>query len=383
MKKLEIGILIFITLLILILKFLFFDYQSGDYNIFLSRWIDIMKNNGGLQSLKHTFTDYNYPYLIMLAIISYIPIKSVYLIKAVSLIFDMLLIILGCKFVYKYTKDEKKKKLNTKIAYIVLSVSPIIFMNSCVWGQCDSIYAFFTLLSIYYLCSNKVFKSFIFLGIAFSFKLQTIFILPMYGIMLFCRKRVKIYHFFIIPLVNFIMCIPAYLVGGSPLYTYKTYFFQTKEYGLGFYTTNIYSFLSNDKSLIMLGVILTALIFLTLLIYCYIKKDNINEYSILNLSVLSVGICYFFLPCMHERYSYLFDVFSIIWVIIYGKKYFIPILINICSFTLYSSYLMSFTVTKNALHILTIFYFISLLFIMFITIYNIEKKEVYKLCNSQ
>jgi hypothetical protein len=179
------------------------------------------------------------------------------------------------------------------------------------------------------------------------------------------------------------MCIPAYIVGGSPLYTYKTYFFQTKEYGLGFYTTNIYSFLSNDKSLIMLGVILTALIFLTLLIYCYIKKDNINEYSILNLSVLSVGICYFFLPCMHERYSYLFDVFSIIWVIIYGKKYFIPILINICSFTLYSSYLMSFTVTKNALHILTIFYFISLLFIMFITIYNIEKKEVYKLCNSQ
>ena len=82
MNKNKKYILICITILILIVKTIYFNFESYDYNKFLSNWMEIMKNNGGILSLKKTFTDYNYPYLIFLSILTYLPIKPIFIIKA-------------------------------------------------------------------------------------------------------------------------------------------------------------------------------------------------------------------------------------------------------------------------------------------------------------
>lgn len=50
--------------------------------------------------------------------------------------------------------------------------------------------------------------AFVFLGIAFAFKLQAIFILPAYVIYYFCSRKFPITRFLYIPL--------CYLIGGLP-----------------------------------------------------------------------------------------------------------------------------------------------------------------------
>ena len=76
----------------------------------------------------------------------------------------------------------------------------------------DSIYTFFVIVSLIKLIDKKHVQSFIYLGIAFSFKLQAVFIIPMYIIYFMKEKenRKKLYYFFIIPIMNVIRdCTPA------------------------------------------------------------------------------------------------------------------------------------------------------------------------------
>jgi hypothetical protein len=173
------------------------------------------------------------------------------------------------------------------------------------------------------------------------------------------------------------MCIPAYIVGGSPLYTYKIYFLQTKEYGLSAPTTNIYNFLSQDNNIIYAGVIISLLLFLILLIYYYLNDTLFDKNKIIDLSLISVMMCYFFLPSMHERYSYLIDVISVIWIFVRGKYIFIPIIVNLCSLSLYLEYLIGFKLTLNYHKELAILFFICIISMLFIT--NNTMKEKYKM----
>lgn len=64
-----------------------------------------------------------------------------------------------------------------------------MILNLSVWGQCDSIYVTFVIWTIYFLYKEKYRKAFIFLGIAFAFKLQAVFIMPIVFYMYFTKKN--------------------------------------------------------------------------------------------------------------------------------------------------------------------------------------------------
>lgn len=327
--------LILVSLIILLIRLIFIDYESGDYTIFLRPWVNYMRNNGGILSLKDTFTNYNLPYLTILSIISYIPLNSLLFIKIISIIFDFLIAYYG----YKIIKELVNKEVGS-IAYIILLLLPTVFLNSSAWGQCDSIYTCFVLMSIYFLIKNKYIKSFIFLGVAFAFKLQFVFILPVYIILFFIKKDIKLWHFFLIPLTNLILCIPGMLVGASPFYTYKIYFMQTGDGIASLNVMNPYNYIEESRYNNFIGICITMTIFFFLLVFCYkLIKDKFNNKKLITLSLLSVLICYFFLPCMHERYMYMADILSVIWFIIYKRNIFIPIVINLCSLITYIFYL--------------------------------------------
>ena len=333
-NKLKIIIMIIIGILV---RLTLFNWVSADYKVFIEKWLEFIDTYEGVYSLKYVFTNYNLPYVIILVIISYIPIKSLYLVKTVSVIFDILLSILGYKFTLNFTKDKKK----AFTCFMVILFSPIVIMNSSQWAQCDSIYAFFSLLSIYLLIKNKISLSFVAYGIAFAFKLQAIFLLPAFGILFLCKKNIKIYHFFIIPIVNFILCLPAVFFGASPLYTYKIYFTQSSTYEHAMNVMNYYNYytrnftFTHEKLINVIGIIITAIVFLCILIYSLKNKNKFNDKSIVLLFLLSIATCYFFLPCMHDRYLYCADILSIFIYFSFLNKKYIPIVINICSFLSY------------------------------------------------
>lgn len=355
--------LAFFSILMLLIRILFFDYSSGDYEIFLKPWVLYMRDNGGIFSLSESFTNYNLPYLTILALISYIPIEPLYLIKIVSILFDWLIALLGFKMVYQFSKEDKFNK--GMFTYIILLFAPTVILNSSAWGQCDSIYTFFVLLSIYNMITEKYNKAFIYLGISFAFKLQFIFVFPLYVILFYCEKNIKMKHFAFIPLINFILCIPGTLVGASPFYTYKIYFLQAGYYKKALNVANMYSFFPSSEVINIIGVCVTLVLFILLLIYCIRSGLKYKAETILTLSLLSVLICYFFLPCMHERYMYIADIISIIWYKLYKRKIYIPIIINLVSLITYLGYLAYIPFKRIIFMILSPLLLIGIILLLF------------------
>lgn len=364
LSKKEIWIIVSVTILSLILRALWLNGKSGDYLGFLKIWVDNIRELGYFKSLKYNIGNYNVPYVIILTLISFLKCEPLYPIKIVSIIFDFVCAIYGGKIVYNITKN----KIYTLITYSVLLFLPTMLVNGSMWGQCDSIYAAFTLISLYYLIKKKYVLSFIFLGVSFAFKLQFIFILPLYVLLLFREKKIHIYHFLIIPLVNFIMCLPAIIAGRSISDTMLIYFGQVEYYkDLVLNFPNLYNLIQSNENFFLnnygivskIGIIITLAIFACIWLYTLIKKVKFNTEKIITVAIWSVVVCTYFLPRMHDRYMFVADILSIIWFILYQKKFHIPIIINIVSFLTYFKFL--FHLEFIGYNILSILYFVIII----------------------
>lgn len=341
--KYELFIII-ISILAIFIRCMFFNIVSGDYKYFLEGWFNILKANGGIFAIKDHIGNYTAPYMLILGILTYIPINSLYTIKIVSIIFDFIGAFVGARIVYKLCKNEKYKKLLSLCTYATILFSPTVILNSSAWGQCDMIYATFVLASLLFLFDKKYTKTFIFLGIAFSFKLQTIFILPLYIILYLKDEDMSILNFFIIPITVLVVNIPALLLG-RPIETlitqYMTQVGQYKELTMNL--TNIYTFVPNYyKVFSTAGIIFTIFIFAMLTMFILSYKFAINNKIILQISILSILICNYFLPSMHERYIYIAGILGIIYFFIDRRKWYIPLGIISISFFCYINYLFDY-----------------------------------------
>src|SRR5438270_12219015 len=78
-------------LLAIALRVSLYPIETGDYTFFLSRWYDFIQTHGGFAALKYNFSNYNPPYLYLLALAVYTPIPKLAAIKTISVIFDGIL----------------------------------------------------------------------------------------------------------------------------------------------------------------------------------------------------------------------------------------------------------------------------------------------------
>ena len=281
--------------------------------------------------------------MFILAIFSYIPISPLILIKTLSVIFDVILAIYSSKLVYEFIKSNKNAILISNICFGVILFLPTVFMNSAVWAQCDSIYVTFVIMSLYYLKKDKALTSFILLGIAFAFKLQFIFILPIYILLYFKRNDISILHFIIIPIVNVLMCLPAIIMGRGIKDCLLIYFSQTgtcKSLTLNY--PNLYSlfgkvFQNQSKVLVLLTIAIIGMISFYLV---YIKV-KIND-NVIKIGLMLALITVYFLPRMHERYGFLAEILSIIYVFIYKKDFSLPVILQLSALSGYFMFLGEF-----------------------------------------
>ena len=371
MKKKIKTIMILLTVSFILLAILFrlqyFNTEFGDQN-FINWWFDYFHQEG-FKGLGHYPFDYAPLYITFVALFSYLPFRPVLIIKCFSYLFEILLAILVYKYLSSVNKKDKKE-FNILLSTIVLLIPTVIY-NSSWWCQCDIIYSFFVVLSLYFYNKNYTNKSFIALGLAFSFKLQFIFILPVFIILFFRDKKIKWYQFLYIPLVNLVVSIPSFICGYSLQDLLNVYVTQTSEYSdyLSLYVNNIYTLfdfnkLFGNKTVIIMSCF-TVMIFVGLLVYCILKKIKFNNKNILQLSLLSILICVFFLPCMHERYLFMADVISVIYVLIYRKGYIQTILINSISLLSYIYFIYGIKTFPNM--IITIMFILVIInqFMMF------------------
>ena len=345
---------IIITAISLFLRSIMLGYESDDYKDFLRSWFHQLEAGGGLFALKNQIGNYNAPYMTIMAFLTYIPIEPLISIKLVSVIFDYICAITVMEIIKVLLKDNKNKQLYMLLGYSLVIFLPTVFLNSACWGQADSIYTAFVLMSLLYLFKHKYTNAFILLGIAFSFKLQIVFILPLYILMYLSERKFSIWNFALIPIMDFVMCLPAIVFGKSIMDCINVYVGQTSYYShyLTMNYPNVYSLflktdLSNSPNSVLsinsfigtIGIIFTVFVFVIIAFMVLYKKVRFDNKAIIEFAIWSILIATFFLPHMHDRYIYMADLIGLLYLIYNKKKFYIPLAIEFVSLYTYMYYL--------------------------------------------
>lgn len=294
--------------LALFLRILLLDHMTLDYQDFLSKWVEYFRQNGGFTALKDPVGNYNVPYLYMLAVLSYLPLPDLYGIKLFSIFFDILLAWGGLRVAQRLTKRTDAPL----ICFCVLLFLPTVILNGACWGQCDSVWAALCLLALANALAERPIPSMAFLALAFSFKLQAIFIIPLWCAFRF-TMRMKFSHFFVFPAVFALTMLPALLAGKPVLDILRVYLDQAGS-SVAWQTVNynspsIFALLPYHAQIapwVPKAAILAAFAFMgILLLLLFVRREQADAFAlVLAGAALSLGIP-FFLPYMHERYFFL------------------------------------------------------------------------------
>ena len=305
-----------VSVLLLLLAFgvraYMFDYETLDYQNFLTKWVDYFRYHGHFAALRESVGNYNIPYLYFLALFSLSPVRDLYLIKLLSTFFDVILAWGSMMLLGRYTR-----RAGVRIAcFFTVLFLPTVFLNSAVWAQCDSTYAAMLVLGLYLALEDKPSLSMLCAVAAFGFKLQAIFVLPVYAV-LWMAGKVKWYHFLLFPAGYVALVLPAVLLGRPFWDTVTLYFSQTGSIGdaMNYNSSSIFALIRHveNPSLASTTAIVAAFAFLLiLLLVCFLNREHLNDRAILGAAVLfAVGIP-FLLPHMHDRYFFCADILSVV-----------------------------------------------------------------------
>lgn len=294
--------------LALFLRSLLLDHTTLDYQDFLSKWVQYFRAHGGFQALKDPVGNYNVSYLYFLALLSYLPIPDLYGIKLFSILFDVLLAWGGFRLAGSLSKDDRAPLW----AFAVLLLLPTVLLNGSAWGQCDSIWGAFCVHALASSLEDKPKSSIALLALAFSFKLQAIFILPLWCALWF-TGRVKFPHLFVFPGVFSLSMLPALLMG-KPVKDILSIYLDQAGDSVGWKTLNynspsVFAFLPYQQELgpwaPKAAIALAFLLMLAVLVLLFrMRRTADNMAFALAGATLSLGIP-FLLPYMHERYFFL------------------------------------------------------------------------------
>ncbi len=325
-----------ITVMGLFLRFACRSYVSTDARNFLLPWYEKIKQLGG-HALSEQVGDYNILFQTVILFFTFLPIKPLYAYKLFSCVFDYAL----AAIVGLLAENAPQKSFGDHICstrfvagYTAVLFSPLVLMNSAFWAQCDSVYCFFVFAALYAFLRGRYHLMFLLYGAAFSFKLQAIFALPFVLILYLFSKRFSIVRLLYIPAVMMLTSLPGFLAGRSLLTPFSIYLRQTGEYRSP--SLNYNSFWNvpgmqwpgenGDYQEFRIIAILFTVAALGLIVSLLLRRGI--EYDVRTLTFLlhiTVFTCVLFLPSMHERYSYLYEISAILLAVL-DRRLFLPML---------------------------------------------------------
>ena len=305
-----------VSVLLLALAFvsraMVFDYETLDYQDFLTHWVDFFRFNGGFAALDTPVGNYNIPYLYFMALFSYSGIKDLYLIKLLSVFFDVVLAYGSMMLLGKYAQSPVRRLA----CFFTVLFLPTVFLNGAVWGQCDSIYVSLAVMSIVLALDGKPVRAMIFIALSFGFKLQAVFLMPVFAVLLIAGK-VKLRHFLVFPVTYVILVLPA-VIAGRPFWdTLTLYFGQTGSIGdaMSYSASSLFAIVDRVQNTALASrlAILAAFLFMLLVIAAvFFGRKQMTNRVILGAAVLfAIGIP-FLLPHMHDRYFFAADIMAVV-----------------------------------------------------------------------
>lgn len=327
------------TCLALVLRLSAYEYIGSDMEGYLLGWYAQIENLGGMKALNVQVGNYSVIYQTLIALMTYIPVNAVWQYKSLSVVFDIVLAV-GTGLIVSKLSDSKLKGY---AAYLLVLFSPLTFLNSAVWGQCDAIYTSFIVLALYAFIKEKYPASFIFYGVACAFKLQAAFVLPFFLFAYVRKKKFSVLNFIIIPVVMEVLCIPAMIMGRGFKAAFSVYYYQTFSCDKMFFNypslwtiisdniENVDDFVMYRQTMRTAAIVLTVAVLMMLMGYLLYKKVEISGINVIYIAFLFVFTCVMFLPGMHERYGFVYEILALVIAFFIPKT--IPLLTVMYSLT--------------------------------------------------
>lgn len=345
-RNLNVFFVVGISLLTLVIRNEFRGWQSGDFIQHLLPWAEYLETHGGFAGIASGPPNCDYPvtYQYILAFLTYLPASYLAKIKVVSVFFDFV----SAAFVMLIVRKiggYSKKSFVPWLAYAVALLIPTPILNSAAWAQSDSIYTAFLVMTLYFLIREKYPLAFIAFSLAFSFKLQAVFFFPVLLLLYLKGRNFSLLHFLIIPAVIAALSLPAIVIGKPLVEIFGVYIGQVQSYPkttLNF--PNMYFFLPDlHWQFALPGILLTLALILTLY-FVLLKSERVvlAGGTLLEVSLLTVMICAYSLPSMHQRYLFAGDILAVIYLFTRRERAYIPLIIWLISVNGYLWYLYGF-----------------------------------------
>ena len=311
---------------------------TDDWLMYWDPWISDLKEMG-FSYLATDRYDYTPTFVYILWAISRLPINPMTAYKGLHCVLDFVAAGILGKMIWKVTGSKRKGILSYGLFLIV----PTIWANSALWAQCDIIFMTFLLLCFYYLFEDRPCKAMFFYGMAFVFKLQSLFIFP-FLVILWVNKKVDLKHFLWIPALYFLSIVPAWIAGRPLMDLINIYMAQGAQdvWFLSIKWRNIYQIIGNQFFLLEYASAGTWLILGILMVILYAmaqKRYWITNEFIVQMALFFAILTPWFLPHMHERYGCVADILAIIYAMMNTKKFYFPLVQILVSFNSYMAYL--------------------------------------------
>lgn len=338
LTRLDLFYLAALTLIGLSIRVILRVVITDDWLMYWDPWISDIKEMG-FSYLATDRYDYTPTFIYILWVISKLPMNPMTAYKGLHCILDFVAAAILGKMIYKVTGSRRKGVLSYGLFLIV----PTIWANSALWAQCDIIFMTFLLLCFYYLFADRPCRAMFFYGMAFVFKLQSLFIFP-FLVILWVNKKVYLKHFLWIPALYFLSIVPAWIAGRPLMELINIYMAQGAQdvWSLSIKWPNIYQIIGNQFFLLEYASAGTWLILGILMIIMFAmaqKRYRITNEFIVQMALFFAILTPWFLPHMHERYGCVADILAIIYAMMNRKKFYFPLVQILVSFNSYMAYL--------------------------------------------
>ncbi len=299
-----------------VLRYCLLTYETLDYQDWVKVWIQSLREAGPWKGLGQEIwsCNYNVPYLYFLSLFSVSEIYDLYLVKLLSIFFDVVLAWGAMRLTGVLTKGDPGRKLS---AFLLVLWLPSVILNGALWGQCDSIYGAFAVLAVYLALDERPGLSVAMAALSVSFKLQGIFLLPVYFLFL-VSGRIRIRHIFLFPAVYIASILPAVFAGRGFWELLTLYLRNTGTIGdgLNYNASTLYALFNFDAlsktGAARVGIAMTFFFCSALYVWLVIRLKKLNNRTLFGAALLfCIGVP-FFLPHMHDRYFFMADILTVV-----------------------------------------------------------------------
>ena len=290
-------------------RWLLRDFISGDTSNYKIPWLEHLQQTGLQNALVNSVTNYNPMFTYLMASFNTLlpGTESHYLIKLITNFGDLLTTLAS----YHLLRSVKCPPLRAVTGATAIFVLPTVILNSNSFTQIESLVAAPLIIGISFLLRKRWSLAMLCIGLAFSIKLQSVFIFPALVILLVAHGQ-KLRNMLLIPFVYLLTIMPTYFAGRDMSDLMLIYKSQMGRYGdLTRNAANVYHWLPDNYSVFMpLGMLFTlGVLFLVMVRKPQYLSSPENQLLLITTSLVFIT---FFLPKMHERYAYFSDVFTVL-----------------------------------------------------------------------